>query len=189
MTGSVDIRPLETTYRGIRFRSRTEAKWAVFYDAAGIHFDHEPQGWSLNGEPYLPDFWLPAQRVWVECKGTPPTAQEQHLASLLAQGTGNNVYIFHGGLVENLEGLSDSALCFMPDGASDQGYRWCQCPRCHVIGIEFEGRHGRLCKCGMGDREGAGAPSDFLRAAYNVAIGKRFWDAPDHSHHRAAPVH
>jgi hypothetical protein len=33
--GAADLRPIETRYRGFRFRSRLEARWAVFFDAAG----------------------------------------------------------------------------------------------------------------------------------------------------------
>ena len=34
MTTADLIRPIETEYRGYRFRSRFEARWAVFFDAA-----------------------------------------------------------------------------------------------------------------------------------------------------------
>lgn len=32
----MDIKPIETHYNGYRFRSRLEARWAVFFDALGI---------------------------------------------------------------------------------------------------------------------------------------------------------
>lgn len=47
-------------YRGYKFRSRLEARWAVFFDALGIKWEYEPEGYHLsNGEMYLPDFFLP----------------------------------------------------------------------------------------------------------------------------------
>lgn len=55
-----DIRAIETKYKGFRFRSRTEARWAVFFDAAGIRWEYEPEGYVLQSGPYLPDFWLPS---------------------------------------------------------------------------------------------------------------------------------
>lgn len=52
------IRPIETRYAGFRFRSRLEARWAVFFDTLGIKWEYEPQGYMLDGKPYLPDFKL-----------------------------------------------------------------------------------------------------------------------------------
>lgn len=36
---SGNIRAIETVYNGYKFRSRLEAKWAVFFDAVGIKYD------------------------------------------------------------------------------------------------------------------------------------------------------
>ena len=37
-----DIRAIETSYDGYRFRSRLEARWAVFFNEAGIEYQYEP---------------------------------------------------------------------------------------------------------------------------------------------------
>lgn len=42
------IKPIETLYRGYRFRSRLEARWAVFFDVAGIAWQYEPEGFDLT---------------------------------------------------------------------------------------------------------------------------------------------
>lgn len=71
------IKPIETFYHGYRFRSRLEARWAVFFDACGIKYQYEPEGyWLPNGKLYLPDFYLPRLRsrlgevgCYVEVKG------------------------------------------------------------------------------------------------------------------------
>lgn len=71
------IPAIETEYAGHRFRSRLEARWAVFFDAMGIKWIYEPQGYELgNGQKYLPDFWLPGafNSCWVEVKGSPTEA-------------------------------------------------------------------------------------------------------------------
>lgn len=53
------IKPIETHYKGYAFRSRLEARWAVYFDAIEIKWDYEPQGFELpNTERYLPDFVL-----------------------------------------------------------------------------------------------------------------------------------
>lgn len=59
-----DLKPIETFYNGFRFRSRLEARWAVFFDALGVRYEYEPEGFELpNGKYYLPDFR-------VKCYGT-----------------------------------------------------------------------------------------------------------------------
>lgn len=64
------IAPIETVYAGCRFRSRLEARWAVFFDSMGIRWEYEPQGFILShGRYYLPDFYLPDCASWVEVKG------------------------------------------------------------------------------------------------------------------------
>lgn len=64
------IRAIETRYAGCRFRSRLEARWAVFFDFLDISWQYEPQGYTLsNGRRYLPDFLLTDCGTWVEVKG------------------------------------------------------------------------------------------------------------------------
>jgi len=65
------IKAITTNYNGYRFRSRLEARWAVFFDSLGIDWLYEPEGFALaNGEAYLPDFFLPtfSGGIWVEVK-------------------------------------------------------------------------------------------------------------------------
>jgi len=55
----VFLKVIETEYKGYKFRSRLEARWAVFFDACGIMWEYEPEGFELdNGMYYLPDFLL-----------------------------------------------------------------------------------------------------------------------------------
>lgn len=53
---------IQTIYKGYHFRSRTEARWAVFFDSAKIQYTYEPEGYVFNHngkeETYLPDFRL-----------------------------------------------------------------------------------------------------------------------------------
>lgn len=51
-----EIRAMETHYKGFRFRSRLEARWAMFYDRINLSWEFEPQPLLINGEAYLPDF-------------------------------------------------------------------------------------------------------------------------------------
>ena len=76
------IRPVETIYNGLRFRSRLETRWAMFFDQIGIEYEYEPEGFALtNGQRYLPDFRVvcygtrifdPNEKpfdLWIEVKG------------------------------------------------------------------------------------------------------------------------
>ncbi len=66
------IKAIETEYKGYRFRSRLEARWAVFFDELGLRYEYEPEGFELSdGTWYLPDFrvWTPQnQPIWYEVK-------------------------------------------------------------------------------------------------------------------------
>jgi hypothetical protein len=51
------LKPIETNYKGYKFRSRLEARWGVFFDALNLKWQYEVEGFKLsNGEYYLPDF-------------------------------------------------------------------------------------------------------------------------------------
>ena len=64
-----NLKPIETVYNGYKFRSRLEARWAVFFDALGVNYEYEPEGFELsNGDKYLPDFYLPELETFVEVK-------------------------------------------------------------------------------------------------------------------------
>ena len=64
----MNIKPIETVYNGYRFRSRLEARWAVFFRAVGIEYQYEPEGFDMDGLRYLPDFYLPSIDRWFEVK-------------------------------------------------------------------------------------------------------------------------
>ena len=65
------MKAIETVYNGNRYRSRLEARWAVFFESAGIEFHYEPEGFDIDGIRYLPDFYLPnvEDGLFVEVKG------------------------------------------------------------------------------------------------------------------------
>lgn len=51
------IKAIETVYNGYKFRSRLEARWAVFFDALGVKYEYEAEGYDLGHLGYyLPDF-------------------------------------------------------------------------------------------------------------------------------------
>jgi hypothetical protein len=63
------LTPIETEYSGYKFRSRLEARWALYFDLCKIPWQYEVEGYTLSdGQRYLPDFWLPDYNQFVEVK-------------------------------------------------------------------------------------------------------------------------
>jgi hypothetical protein len=97
---------VETRLAGIDYRSRTEAEWAAMLTAHRIRFDYEPilfrfgfvapSDWSFS-KNYIPDFWLPDLRLWLEVKPHLPNLIEYRKAALLAECTGSGVLVTTGG--------------------------------------------------------------------------------------------
>jgi len=64
-----EIKAIPTRYNGYHFRSRLEARWAVFFDALGIKWEYEPEGYTIGKFiNYLPDFYLKDFGVFIEIK-------------------------------------------------------------------------------------------------------------------------
>lgn len=98
---SQELKPIETHYAGCRFRSRIEARWAVFFDRLGLPWEYEPQGFDLPSGPYLPDFLLGSpggNRIWWEVKGLTPTDHERQLCWELVCASHQNAYLAHGAI-------------------------------------------------------------------------------------------
>jgi hypothetical protein len=99
------IKVIETSYKGYRFRSRSEARWAVFFDALGYAWEYEPEGYDLGGSQgyYLPDFrvWSGDSvglgvPQWIEVKGPAPTQREIELITAVSRMTGIGGAIVYG---------------------------------------------------------------------------------------------
>lgn len=71
------LKAIQTEYKGYRFRSRLEARWAVFFDTLGLEYEYEPEGFDCAGVWYLPDFRIidPSTDgfdLWLEIKPQRP---------------------------------------------------------------------------------------------------------------------
>lgn len=58
------IKAIETSYAGCRFRSRLEARWAVFFDTLGIaarsaRFEHGQSGSTSSSVTRAQLYWCP----------------------------------------------------------------------------------------------------------------------------------
>ena len=97
------IKAIETKYKGFRFRSRTEARGAVFFDTYGVRYEYEPEGFVLrNGQRYLPDFLVfgmgrYTDGAYFEVKpDTEPEETWLNKMEFLAEGTDKDVYMLCG---------------------------------------------------------------------------------------------
>lgn len=83
------IRPLATKYKGKKYRSRTEARWSIFFDEMKVPFQYEPKVFRTPQGGYLPDFLLWPGSIaasWIEVKGPEPIERDYiRAASVAAQ--------------------------------------------------------------------------------------------------------
>jgi hypothetical protein len=141
-----ELQPIETRYRGHRFRSRLEARWAVFFDSLGLRWQYEPEAFKLPSGPYLPDFRLHVSmcgrnQVWVEVKGKYNDGDLSRLLEL-SQATDTPGLI----LVEevgNGQGLHTALT-----SGYDWGYVFAKCDSCGAVVVEFPDSSYMTCKCG-----------------------------------------
>lgn len=157
------IKAIETHYAGCRFRSRLEARWAVFFNTLSIAWEYEPEGFeweaqqvadsdygsdtALKGGRYLPDFWLPSIQTWFEVKGSSkPTEEEYRIAWEFSIVKGRRHIMACGDIPKSGADLAQrrSESMFL-NGGCDFNYWWCVCPWCGKPGIEFDGRGARVC--------------------------------------------
>lgn len=200
MAGVREPRAIQTTYAGCRFRSRQEARWAVFFNSLGLRWEYEPQGFVVGGRraagtrrperPYLPDFYLPDLGLWLEVK--PAMADVVDLAAV-------EVWEDFAGEVATEWETGKAAMLIgpIPDPSSvdrlgppraerwydagiiivgDWHYAWCACPTGRHFDIQYEARGG-LIECGcprVSDGRLRSGNHPLILDAYTAARGARF---------------
>lgn len=61
---------------GNLFRSRLEVRWSIVFDLWGINYLYEEKRFDTKQGWYLPDFYLPNLKTWIEIKPTVPSKTE-----------------------------------------------------------------------------------------------------------------
>lgn len=169
------LKAIETEHAGYLFHSRLEARWAVFFDRAGISYRYEPEGYELpNGERYLPDFFLPTLDAWVEIK---PNEQRLLAAKNRLEEFAGGIWptrfyvliddpyvVGYGVWRPNVNGMLKS---------SEQ--RWTECLTCDAIDLLPPNQPPGTVRCGdCGESENLERRSPRLVAAYTTARQERF---------------
>ncbi len=148
---------IPTVYRGIKFRSRLEARWASFLDEIGAEWHYEPQGYVVGGVPYLPDFWLPhtASRgklggLFIEIKPAAPNDHERIKAKALAASSGLPVIVVaESPRLPYHERLQEFVSNERGDW-EDDGLSFGKCADCGQINVGFYVRDRQCKTCGIG---------------------------------------
>ena len=183
---------LPTTYRGTTFRSRLEARWAVFFDTLGIRWEYEPEGFALPSGNYLPDFRLPGLNMFAEVK---PARVDDPRHGELVDATGMHIAILCGP-VESPPWLGgpgnlvyDGHYFWRASGDNGEGgicswdlmHTFAICDVCSAISFNFAGDGERICHQSENNYAHASRGyGDFAKAsledAYEAARGYRFWE-------------
>jgi hypothetical protein len=97
----IHIVPIETIYKGRRFRSRLEARWAIFFDAIDIGWEYETEGFQIGKTKYLTDFKLLSfgsvkVDLFVEIKPRKPSIEEIKKCYEVSVGTNTDMLLICG---------------------------------------------------------------------------------------------
>jgi hypothetical protein len=173
---------IETVYRGIRFRSRAEARWAAFFDLMRWTWHYEP----VDLEGYIPDFILDfADSTIFEVKGGALSLEdlEDHQAKLeMTSWSGEAVLVGAHPLWGDHDGINPT-LGLIGERISD-AYDWapCRVHRCAICcRVSVHHEHGswrcRVCGCHDGNRYIGGIEASELNLAWAEACNMTQWNA------------
>lgn len=163
--------PIETNYNGILFRSRLEARWAMFFDLIQARWNYEPEGFTNGDDSYLPDFVLynvalrdESSPLYIEIK------PESFTQDRYKEWFTKNLVLFNGTPRQFIWDNNTSEGGFQQTPYWDNCMRIWKCVKCGRMKIEFSEGHYNRCI------EGCDGKSDdawLLRAAI-LADSARF---------------
>lgn len=114
--------PIETRYKGYRFRSRLEARWAVFFDALGLKWEYEPEGFQTSAGWYLPDFRITkgAEQFYLEVKPAHVPVDDPRLEAF-AKVAARGIRWTHGDPMDDIFPRDRLTLGFLDDALLPEG--------------------------------------------------------------------
>lgn len=119
------MKAIETTYNGYRFRSRLEARWAIFFDELKIKYQYELEGYELpNGMRYLPDFYIESMDLFVEIKPSVDSISNEEIDKMISfsiEGGKNLLLITGEPTKDSMYFLSNRTACTLDDIAVING--------------------------------------------------------------------
>jgi len=190
------MKAIQTKYDGYHFRSRLEARWAVFFNKLNIKYEYEKEGFELPSGRYLPDFYLTDYKCWIEIKGVIPKTKEIDLLFELSIATNQNVFMCVGLPGENRSfDVEEWCIFISPIGIIKYDHSpilnghyndlsWHQCPCCKKFGLSKYtsfpdpcSMMSETCKCcdqGYGSLFSIDVPNYFIKEAVKKSKESRF---------------
>ena len=126
------IKPIPTVFEGTKFRSRLEARWALFFTYLRVPYKYEPKRFDLEFTKYTPDFCF-NNRTFIEIK--PDAIPNQTLRKLwiLSVRYDLDAYLFSGDFYEY---PTLSIFKFGRDGTITFDYDFRYCPKCKALKLD-----------------------------------------------------
>lgn len=171
---------IPTTYRGIRYRSRLEARWAAFMSNIGWEHTYEP----FDGDGYIPDFIVYGARpLFIEVK--PAVTIDDYLEPHDKVAKGLAAYAHDAIIVGSnwrtkVEWIDIKNIAGFLHEYDTQEWdfgAWNLCGNCHVTCVYHVASswHGRPCGCHDGDHYLLGVNSAFMDASWAEAVNDVQW--------------
>lgn len=171
------VAAIPTTYRGVQFRSRIEARWAATFDGLSWTWAYEP----FDLVSYIPDFvlMLDAAPVIVEIKPSVFLADLRGATAKIERSgwTGEYLVLGRGPLPGNwygptigLIGERDSGE-WVPADSAESFF----CTACAMVSFHSSSGSYRCRGCGADDRKHRGSVGDAVAVAWDAAGNKTQW--------------
>ncbi len=159
------VTAIATTYRGIRFRSRTEARWAAFFDELHWPWEYEPHDLVW----YVPDFVLKLDNepagVLCEIKGCNSLEElRAHTAKTSDSGWQHDALIVGSGPMK----LSDAQPLLGLIGEPSGPHGWLEWSPARIFYCLSCGQHSMLAEDGCWRCRVCGARDGHMGAAEQV---------------------
>jgi len=135
-----DIPSIKTRYGGYTFKSKLEARWAVFMDLLGVSYEYEKYKGIVSVNiieyAYMPDFFLKDIELFLEIKPRKPVESELNKAAGWANDAGDVVFFYRLAPDNGIRMIGcDDATPYLDADV----WRWCECQRCLKIDITAKG--------------------------------------------------
>lgn len=170
-------------YGEIVFRSHLEARWAIFFDHLHLKWEYEPQGFTVDGVAYLPDFAVFAALglLWVEIKPdwrSDPDGVARWRRFAAQRPQPSRAVLFCGLPTPHVRsvviGGDDSLGDPVKGGWEDDTQEWRPCPSGHHFDLAYPGTFGaKFAEDGCPDHFG-GDGEAMIAAASRAALSYRF---------------
>lgn len=168
---------IPTSYEGVHFRSRLEARWACFFDYLGWPWEYEP----LELDGYIPDFVLPfeAAPLLVEVKPAFSLKELERSAPKIENSGWERDALIVGAMLLEGGNSNDDPVAGLLSQRGEDWWGWNQgdligCDECKRPSL-YHPILGWYCyRCGAGGKVYLGDPPDF-RALWRAAGNETQW--------------